>query len=105
MRVSLRVPVRYRIIGDDWREGWTENISRTGVLIRADEPAHIGAEIDVVVTVPAGILGEPGGEFLCAGAVIRLVPAEGDSAPGFAVMFRKSRLTLAGQRRPGLGSS
>jgi hypothetical protein len=93
-RVQLQVPVRYRIIGEDWREGHTRNISRTGVLIGADETPRLGAEADVVLTLPAGIFGDTAGEFLCTGAVIRLVTATAESGPGFAVMFRKFRLTV-----------
>jgi hypothetical protein len=91
------VPVSYRIIGDDWRDGRTENISRTGALVRASDAVRVGSEIDVVLTLPAGILGEQGGEYLCAGTVIRLVAAQGEGLPGFGVMFRRSRLTVHGR--------
>jgi hypothetical protein len=93
LRVNLRVPVRYRVIGEEsWREGTSENISRTGVLIRATQPAALGAEVDVVLTVPAGIIGGLAGTIICTGAVARRAP-DVAGAPGLAVMFRRCRPT------------
>jgi hypothetical protein len=97
-RVSLQVPVRYHVIGGAWHEGWTENISRTGVLIRATQAAPLGAEVDNILTVPGGILSELAGEIICAGGVARLAPATEDRPPGFGVMFRKCRPTVASRR-------
>lgn len=94
-RVSLVVPVRFRVLGEEsWREGLTENISRTGVLIRAGRMAPLGAEVDVILSVPSGIMPDIMGEIICTGAVARQVPAPAGS-PGIAVMFRKCRRTAA----------
>jgi hypothetical protein len=93
-RVPLQVPVRYHVIGDTWHEGLTENISRTGALIRAAQAPPLGAEVDIILTVPAGILSELSGEVICAGGIARLTPAAADGRPGFAVMFRKCRPTV-----------
>jgi hypothetical protein len=94
-RTDLRVPLRYHVIGDTWYEGWTENISRTGVLVRAAQAPPLGAEVDVILTVPAGILGDLGGETFCAGAISRrLAEAAGESSR-FAIVFRRCRPTAA----------
>lgn len=87
--------MRYHVIGDGWHEGQTENISRTGVLIRAAQAAPLGGEVDIILTVPIGILSELAGEIICAGAVVRLIPAAEGQSPGFGVVFRKCRPTVA----------
>jgi hypothetical protein len=100
--VRLAVPVRYRVIGapEDaaWHQGTTENISRTGVLIRAPQLAPLGAEVDVILTLPPGILADLAGEIICAGAVARQV-SDAAGPLGIAVMFRKCRPTVAGRAR------
>ena len=94
-RTSLRVPVRYHIIGDAWYEGWTENISRSGVLVRAAQAPPLGAEVDVILTLPAGIMSELVGETFCAGAIVRLLAEVEGQLPGFAIVFRRCRPTVA----------
>jgi PilZ domain len=94
-RIGLHVPVRYHVIGDAWYEGWTENLSRTGVLIRSAQTAPLGAEVDLVLSVPPGILNELAGEIICAGAIVRLVDGAEGQPPGFGVALRKCRPTVA----------
>jgi hypothetical protein len=96
-RTELHVPVRYHVIGDAWYEGWTENISRTGVLVRAAHAPPLGAEVDVILTLPAGILGDLAGETFCAGAIVRRLAEAADQTPRFAIVFRRCR-PAAGSR-------
>jgi hypothetical protein len=99
-RVSLQVPVRYRAIGEGaWHQGRTENISRTGVLIRAARVVPVGAEVDVILTVPTGIMAEMAAEIICDGAVARHVPVIAGGSPGIGVLFRKCRPTAASRGR------
>jgi hypothetical protein len=38
-RFDLHLPLKYRLVGESgWREGTTENISRSGMLFQAEEP-------------------------------------------------------------------
>jgi hypothetical protein len=94
-RTDLHVPVRYHVIGDAWYEGWTENISRTGVLVRAAQAPPLGAEVDVILTVPAGILGDLAGETFCAGAISRRLAEAAGHSSRFAIVFRRCRPTAA----------
>jgi hypothetical protein len=96
-RTDLQVPVRYHVIGDAWYEGWTENISRTGVLVRAPKAPPLGAEVDVILTLPAGIVGDFAGETFCAGAIVRRLAEDGHESPRFAIVFRRCR-PAAGSR-------
>ncbi len=82
-RFDLRVPVRYRAFGgDDWHEGSSENMSRTGLLFRADCLLPVSTRIEMLVTLPIG----PGGsEIRCRGRVVRTLPsASPDSLPALA---------------------
>src|SRR2546428_12901664 len=57
-RVTLTVAARYRTIGEErWHLGRTENISQSGLLIRGARLFSQHAKVEVVVTLPAGILG------------------------------------------------
>jgi PAS domain S-box-containing protein len=76
-RFKLQLPLKYRPIGEnDWRAGTTENISRSGLLFRAEEmlPANIQLEINLVL--PAEIAGLSAAEVVCRGEVVRTMEAE-----------------------------
>src|SRR3989442_2097208 len=74
-RVILSVAARYRTIGEErWHLGRTENISQSGLLIRGARLFSQNAKIEVVVTLPAVILGNVIGETFILGAVARLLP-------------------------------
>ena len=76
-RFKLQLPLKYRPIGEDaWRAGTTENISRSGLLFRAEEliPANVMLEINLVL--PAEIAGLSAAEVVCRGEVVRTMEAE-----------------------------
>ena len=50
--------------------------------------------MDLVLTVPPGLLNNLAGEIICGGTVVRLAPAQGQE-PVVGVMFRKCRPTVA----------
>lgn len=54
-RYPVHVALRFRAVGDaEWREGWTENISRSGVLFQTQ------GTIDVATRVEIGLMLLPG---------------------------------------------
>jgi len=76
-RFKLQLPMKYRPLGEnDWRAGTTENISRSGLLFRAEEmlPANIQLEINLVL--PPEIAGLSAAEVVCRGEVVRTMEAE-----------------------------
>ena len=75
-RFKLQLPLKYRPVGEaSWRTGTTEDISRSGVLFRAEEtvPPHVVIEINLVL--PAEIAGLSAAEVVCRGEVVRTVSA------------------------------
>jgi hypothetical protein len=72
-RRILQVPVRYRPAGDEaWREGRSENISRSGVLFRADSFVSPETQIEMVLTLGGEIEEDPAGTLACLGRVVRI---------------------------------
>jgi PilZ domain len=52
------MPLRYRASSDpQWREGHTENISRSGVLFRTDHPMPLQTPIEMLLALPVEIVG------------------------------------------------
>jgi hypothetical protein len=57
-RHPIRMPLRYRASSDpQWREGHTENISRSGVLFRTDHPMPLQTPIEMLLALPVEIVG------------------------------------------------
>ncbi|MBV9482527.1 MAG: response regulator [Acidobacteria bacterium] len=73
-RFKLQLPIRYRPVGDaDWRRGTTENISRSGVLFRAEEALQPAAQLEISLVLPPEIAGLSAAEVVCRGEVVRTV--------------------------------
>jgi two-component system, cell cycle sensor histidine kinase and response regulator CckA len=71
-RFKLRLPIRYRPLGEpDWRSGTTENISRSGVLFRAEELLDPMAQLEISLVLPPEIAGLSAAEVVCRGEVVR----------------------------------
>lgn len=73
--------------------GRTENISQTGVLLRGIRLFSPNDRVEVLMTLPAGIVTGAAGEILFVGKVARLLPPQvGGGLPGIAIAFEKYRL-------------
>jgi PAS domain S-box-containing protein len=78
-RFNLHLPLKYRLMGEnDWRKGTTENISRSGMLFRAEELIAPNAQLEINLVLPAEIGGLSAAEVVCRGEIVRTV--EPDSA-------------------------
>jgi len=71
-RFNLQLPLKYRQVGeDDWRAGTTENISRSGLLFRAEEALAPNVQVEINLVLPAEIAGLSAAEVVCRGEVVR----------------------------------
>ncbi len=88
-RYPLHLSVRFRRLGDrDWLPGKTENISRSGVLFRAEERVEIDQNIELRLELPVTTPGRECPEVFCRGRVVRTVsPSQDEPWPGSAVMI------------------
>jgi PAS domain S-box-containing protein len=76
-RFDLHLPMKYRLIGESgWREGTTENISRSGMLFQAEEPIAPNAQLEINLVLPAEIAGLAAAEVVCRGEVVRTARSE-----------------------------
>ena len=93
-RLPVRLPVRYRLPGETrWRQGTTENVSRSGVLFHAEHSLQPRAELEINLVLPIEIEGIGGAEVLCRGEVVRIVePTQADVSPALAARFLEYRL-------------
>ena len=76
-RFDLHLPLKYRLVGESgWREGTTENISRSGMLFQAEEPIAPNAQLEINLVLPAEIAGLAAAEVVCRGEIVRTVKSE-----------------------------
>jgi hypothetical protein len=80
-RYRLRIPLRYRSAGDSqWRDGRTENISRSGVLFRTDRLMPPQTRIEIVLALPAEVGGgDEAATVICRGRIVRTEVRAGDA--------------------------
>jgi len=85
-RFDLHLPLKYRQVGESgWREGTTENISRSGMLFEAEEPIAPNAQLEINLVLPAEIAGLAAAEVVCRGEVVRTIdPRSGKVTPVLA---------------------
>jgi PAS domain S-box-containing protein len=80
-RFNLHLPLRYREVGEQgWRQGTTANISRSGLLFKAEEVLQPNAQLEINLVLPAEIAGLSPTEVVCRGEVVRSVEGEGTVA-------------------------
>jgi PAS domain S-box-containing protein len=79
-RFKLHLPLKYRQIGDDnWKAGTTEDISRSGLLFRAEDLMPANAQLEISLILPAEIAGLSAAEVICRGEVVRTVEPNGST--------------------------
>ena len=85
-RVPTDRPLRVRAIGQtDWSQGFTFNVSPTGVLFRANHIITVDTIVHMSFTLPDEIAGSEGAEVFCRGQIVRtLMPATSDGQPHMA---------------------
>lgn len=78
-RYLIRTDVRFRPVAvQNWQIGETENISDTGLLVRALEPLPVNTPIQVELFAPVPLSGVAQEPLSCTGRVVRSFRANGD---------------------------
>jgi hypothetical protein len=71
-RLRHCVAVQFRIAGsDEWIEGVTENISRSGLLFRSSSPVEAGSSIELILEMPQELTGDDDARVVCQGSLLR----------------------------------
>jgi hypothetical protein len=77
-RLRHVVPVLFRVRGtDEWLEGTSENLSRSGLLLRGPAEIALGTALEVKLEMPEELTGEWVAEVLSHGLVTRVTKAAG----------------------------
>ena len=95
-RLPLRAPVTVRTSpSTPWAEGWTVNISRSGVLFAMEGAGIPDGEVEFVISLSRGALQGPGVPLLpdlhCRGRVVR-VAEDSDGRSIVAASIRRQSL-------------
>ena len=95
-RCKVRLEIRYRIERNrDWQVGFTENLSRSGVLFRTGRLLDQNVPLDLIILLPGGVPGELSSRFRCHTEIIRREPSmQAGEASAIADAFDGYRLTL-----------
>jgi CheY-like chemotaxis protein len=98
-RFNLTLPLRYRLLGEqDWKKGLTENISRSGVLFRAEEMLQPNAQLEISLVLPAEIAGLSAAEVVCRGEIVRsMQPENAQMNPALAAKILQYHFQHGGQ--------
>ena len=93
-RFSIPIPILYRTPGDaTWLEGWTENISKSGVLFRADRAITLDTPVEMMMEIPTWISTPVAGPAICRGRIVRAVaPSPLEECPAFAARILEYEL-------------
>ena len=74
-RFAIPIAILYRTPGDTaWQEGWTENISKSGVLFRADHAIAPNTPVELMLDIPTFVSTPIAGRAVCRGRVVRAEP-------------------------------
>jgi hypothetical protein len=71
-RFAIPIAILYRTPGDAaWLEGWTENISKSGVLFRAEREIKLDTPVEMLLDIPIFIATPVAGTAICRGRIVR----------------------------------
>jgi hypothetical protein len=106
-RFPLHLFVRYRRVGDpQWHEGKTENISRSGVLFRAEDSMQVDTDLEIRLELPVAAPGSARPEVSCRGRVVRTIaPSDNEPWPGSAIAIDNYNFMLPSADAEFLSSS
>ena len=101
-RLKTPIPVRFRSQNDSTlAPGTIENLSQSGVFIRAERCPAEGELVEMIFEMPIEISGQKNAEVLCAGQLVRIASSiQQEGAAGFAVKVIDYRFLHSESRKP-----
>ncbi|HYU80337.1 MAG TPA: hypothetical protein VEK56_15210 [Vicinamibacterales bacterium] len=96
-RLPLRAPIQFVTPrGAAWAEGWTINVSRSGVLFQpVDEATKFSGDLEFIIQLSRGALHGPGVALLpnlhCSGYLVRSTEGP-DGKPQYAAVIRRQQV-------------
>ena len=88
-RFAIPIAILYRSLGEaDWLPATTENISRSGVLFRADRRLELNTPLEIMLEIPSVVAAAASGRAVRRGRVVRAVaPSSREHRPAVAATF------------------
>lgn len=90
-RFAVRIPLRIRLLDSPSlpdREAESANISSRGVYFASNFPFQVGERVEVLLTMPEEVIGQPVRDWHCHGRIVRTQHEEEPTAPiGVGVEF------------------
>ncbi|MGA9507828.1 MAG: ATP-binding protein [Candidatus Sulfotelmatobacter sp.] len=85
-RFQLHLPLKYRRLDEDkWHDGETRDISRSGLLFRAEDALQPNIQLEINLVLPAEIAGLSPTEVICRGEIVRTIePLGKEMSPALA---------------------
>jgi two-component system, cell cycle sensor histidine kinase and response regulator CckA len=84
-RFHLQLPLKYRRLDEQkWHSGETRNISRSGLLFKAEDYLQPKVVLEINLVLPAEIAGLSPTEVVCRGEIVRSVASNGEKMPALA---------------------
>jgi CheY-like chemotaxis protein len=81
-RFQLQLPLKYRRLDEeDWHDGETRNISRSGLLFEAEDLLQPNVILEINLVLPPEIAGLSQTEVFCRGEIVRSVQTAGEEMP------------------------
>ena len=78
-RFQLHLPLKYRRLDEDkWHDGETRDISRSGLLFRAEDALQPNIQLEINLVLPSEIAGLSPTEVICRGEVVRTIEPFGE---------------------------
>jgi hypothetical protein len=83
-RYEIGMAIRYRVRGEgEWRQGVTENISMSGMLVRTNCSLNKQTAIEMRFFLPLELHDECAAEIFCRGTVVRSSDCTADAGAAF----------------------
>jgi PAS domain S-box-containing protein len=85
-RFQLHLPLKYRRLDEEkWHDGETRDISRSGLLFRAENALQPNIQLEINLVLPSEIAGLSPTEVICRGEIVRTIePLGEDMSPALA---------------------
>ena len=99
-RFPIHTTLRYRPSGEsEWQEGETVNISRTGVMFRAERLVAEQTPVEMSFELPVEIADDSAAIIFCQGEIVRtIMPPASDAPPAIAARILEYRFTRGAEQ-------
>ena len=72
LRFVVQLGIQYRSVEAlKWSKGSTVNVSRSGLLFKPTQVVIPDTSVDIILTVPGAVAGEPTSRLRCRGQIVR----------------------------------